>query len=105
MKNPPEKKKFGIRFLLTILLWVVWGYVFMVIPPESFSVYAIFLILLFMALLFIISLITGSTRYGILGASGCIGIILLNQFNYLTPLNIILFIGILIALEWYFRLR
>ena len=100
-----RKKQYGVTFMFTVLLWIGWAYVFIQIPPRSLNIYIAFLILLLAALFPTLALISGKTRHGLLCASGCIGLLLLNQYGSLTVLNTALFAGVLIAAELYFRQR
>lgn len=103
----------GKNYLPALLLTVFfWGLVFLIVLKvdplilADFPIrgsYFLFFLMVFLAVLFLSSLVLANSRRGLLVAVAVVVIGYLRLLKLLNPLNLILLIGLLIGIELYFR--
>jgi hypothetical protein len=96
------RKNFLPTVLVTIFFWICWGLIFYLVPPETFLMPLVFIVLTFFAVLFPSALIFANTRRGMFAASYITLIMILNYLDLGNILNFLLLLGLFIALEYYF---
>lgn len=105
MQHKPKQKNYLLSFLITLAFWLGTGFIFLTIPPKSLLIIGLFVILLFLALFFTLSLITASSKYGFLISIGLTLILILKKTGQATPLNLFLLLIIIIILNLLFKKR
>lgn len=96
MRSIKQKHKSYLpALILTILFWLISGYIFFTIPPSSILIIEVFLTLSILSIFLTLSLILGSSKRGVFFTIGIIALTLLKKINQLTLLNIFLVLAIL----------
>lgn len=96
-----KRKNFFPTLLLGVFFWLLFAFLVLFIPPETFGAVPAFFILLFLAILFPTALIFANTRRGFLLASGVIAFLLLRLLGVGNILSVALLLGIILAVEYY----
>lgn len=95
--------------VLITVLWALLALMLIRVEPELVrdilipGIYLPFFALFFPAVLFSAAIIWGSSRRGLLTAAGATVFLLLRLFDLGNSLNLILILGILIAVDRYFN--
>ena len=100
-----KRKNFFPTFIITVLLWGLLASFIYFVDPRGFAAIPIFFILVFMALLFTISLIFVDRRRGFLGAIAITFFLILTLLGVGNILNFILILAITICVELYFAYK
>jgi len=101
-KNVAEKKV-RLSFILTVVFWISLLYIFFFVNPENNLAIPIFIVNFFFAMLFTLSIILLNTRRGLIISIAVTFFLILRLVGVGNLLNLILIVGILTALEFYFR--
>lgn len=96
-----KRRNFFPTLIFAILLWVVLGGIVYFISPYSFFAIPGFFIILFLALLFLFSIIFSSRREGLVVSISLTIFLLLRYFGVGHILNFLLIAGIAVAFEIY----
>ncbi|MFH1289458.1 MAG: hypothetical protein ABIH88_01940 [Patescibacteria group bacterium] len=96
------QKNFLPTFFLTIVFWIGFFSIVFFTSPEKPISFAGFYILLFLASFLTFSLIFANSRRGLLASLLITLFFLLKQLEIANQLNLVLLLGILIAIEVYF---
>lgn len=91
-----------MTFAVTILLWGGVSFVIYFINPFSTLAIPLFFSLLFLALLFTLSIILINKRRGLIATAAIILFLSLRLFGVGNLLNFLLIIGVATAVEMYF---
>lgn len=97
-----RRKNFLPTLFLTVIFWVVTGYIILYIPPSSITIYSL-LITAFLSLFLTLSLLLANTRQGFLLSTGITIFLLLRYLKIANFLTLLLLISSLAMLEFYFR--
>ncbi len=97
-----RRKNFLPTIIVTILFWLVIGYLLYFIDPENFGAVPVLFTLIFFALLFTFSIILANTRRGLLTSLGLTIFLILRYFGVGNILNLALLAGVVLAVEIYF---
>ncbi|OGM15847.1 hypothetical protein A2V56_05440 [Candidatus Woesebacteria bacterium RBG_19FT_COMBO_42_9] len=101
-KEVKLRKNFFPTLLITIVLWTLLAGLIYFVDPFALGAIPAFFILVFLALLFTFSFLFVSTRRGVIFAVAITIFLILRYFGVGNVLNLLLIIGVLIALEIYF---
>ena len=96
-----KRKNFLPTLLLALLFWAGWGWLVYSQPPANNLILFGFYSLLFLALFLTAALILANSRRGFLFATAAIIFLIFRYYQLANPLNLVLLLGILIALELY----
>jgi len=97
-----KRKNFLPTLILATLLWGVWFWFIFSFPPANNFLLFTFYFLLFLATFLTTALIFANSRRGLLAALFLILFLLFQYHHLVNFLNILLLLGIFIALEIYF---
>ena len=97
-----KRKNFLPTLVVTILLWILLGLLVYFVDPTYFGAIFSFFVLVFMALLFTISLFFASSRRGLIGAISIVFYLFLAYLGIGNYLNLVLIIAIAVCIELYF---
>ncbi len=100
-----KRKNYLPSLLITIVFWLILGFIFLKVPPGSLIVIGLFFIFLFLSLFFTLSLLLVSSKKGLLFSVGLIVLIFLKKFGQLTIVNGLLFLGIILTLNYVLKKR
>lgn len=100
-KRLQKQKNYAATFFLIIILWVSLAFIIYTLPPKAFGVLPAFFTILFLALLFTLSVLLTNTRRGFMSSAAITLILLLRYFHIGNVINILLLIGAFIAFEYY----
>ena len=104
-----RRKNYWPTLILIVVLWSLIGLMFIYVEPELVKdilipgAYLPFFLLFFPAVFFPLAIIWGDSRRGLLSAVGLTLFLLLRIFGLGNPLNLLLILGILIAVDRYFN--
>ena len=106
LKNQPKIKKrrnFFPTLVLAILFWAALSWLIYTFAPSNHWLITAFYLLLFIAVFLTVALILANSRRGFLIATGLVCFLIFRYYNLANYLNLILFAGILISLEFFFQ--
>jgi hypothetical protein len=95
--------------ILTVVLWSLLGLMVYFVEPSLIKdilvpgLYLPFFLLFFPASWFTLAIILGNTRRGLLASLGLTSFLILRLFRLGNVLNLVLILGILIAVDRYFN--
>lgn len=104
-----RRKNYLPALILIVLLWGLLSLVLFFVEPSLIKdvlipgVYLPFFLIFFPAGWFTLAIICGNTRRGLLMAIGLSVFLLLRIFQFGNGLNLVLILGILIAVDRYFN--
>lgn len=104
-----RRKNYLPTLLLTAVLWTLLALMLIFVEPELIAnilipgAYLPFFLLFFPAVFFTAALLWGNSRRGLLTAAGLTVFLLLRIFGLGNSLNLVLILGILIAVDRYFN--
>ncbi len=96
------RKKVRLSVLITVLLWFSLLSLFFFTNPDTNLLVVVFFVNFFLALLFLFSILLLSTRRGLMISIAATLFLIMRLAGTGNVLNLLLIIGILIALEFYF---
>jgi len=104
-----RRKNYLPTLILIVVLWTLLGLMLYFVEPALVKdilipgVYLPFFLIFFPAGWFTLSIIWGNSRRGLLTAIGLTVFLLLRIFQFGNVLNLVLILGILIAVDRYFN--
>lgn len=104
-----RRKNYWPTLVLIVILWSLLGLMIAFVEPVLVKdilipgAYLPFFLLFFPASFFTFAVVWGNTRRGLLTAAGLTLFFLLRIFGLGNPLNLLLILGILIAVDRYFN--
>jgi len=101
-KKVKLRKNFLPTLIVAILLWLGVVSIIYFVEPDTFGILPVFFFLVFLALLFTLSLLFAHTRRGALIAVGLTLFLILRYLGIGNILNFLLILGIAITIELYF---
>ena len=108
MRKEARQKEVKLRknvfptLLFIVLLWTALGGLIYFIDPFSFGAIPTLFVLMFLAFLFTFSFLFASRRRGITLAIATTSFFILRYFGVGNILNLLLILGVVVALELYF---
>lgn len=102
LKEVKLRKNFLPTLLVAILLWLGVVSIIYFVEPDTFGIFTVFFFLVFLALLFTLSLLFAHTRRGALIAVGLTLFLILRYLGIGNILNFLLILGIAVTVELYF---
>jgi hypothetical protein len=110
-KRQHEKKRYLPSLVLTVVFWLMVAAIILGVDPQVLAnipfenSYVLFFVPLFLAVLFMSSLLLGNTRRGLLTATGVVIYGLLRIWGLGNWLNSMFIVGAFGAFEFYFNKR
>ena len=104
-----RRKNYLPTFVLIVVLWGLLALTLVYVEPELIKdvlipgVYLPFFLLFFPASFFTLAILWGNSRRGLLCAAGLTLFLLLRLFELGNVLNLLLILGIVIAVDRYFN--
>ncbi len=108
MRNTKRKNFLG-TLILILLFWTLQVFMIFFVEPETIknlilpNSYFLFFLNLFLALFFTIAIILADSKHSLIITSGIIFYLVLQSQGLGNPLNLILILAAIIALEVYFN--
>jgi len=96
-------KKVKLSFILTVVFWISLLYFFFFVNPDNNLAITFFIVNFFFAMLFTLSIMLLNTRRGLMISIAGTFFLILRLVGVGNLLNLILIVGILTAIEFYFR--
>ena len=104
-----RRKNYLPTLILIVILWSLLGLMLFFVEPELVKnillpgLYLPFFLLFFPAGFFSLAVILGNSRRGLLGAIGLTAWLILHLYRLDNGLNLLLILGILMAVDRYFN--
>lgn len=96
------RKNFLPILILTIMFWVLIGYIIFFVEPYSFLAIPLFFLTLFFATLFTFTIFFANTRRGFIAAMSTVLFLFLRYLGIGNVVNFLLILGLAITIEFYF---
>lgn len=91
--------------LVTILLWLILGFLIYFVDPDTFLAVPLFFVLSFVSFLFTFSLLFGNSRRGFIISTSLSLFLALMYLGVGNILNLLLIVAIAVSIELYFSLK
>jgi len=98
----PKKKNYIISLVLAVIFWLVWGFVFFLIPPDSYVSHLTFFVSLFLSLFLTFALLLANSRRGLLISLLINFYLIFRYFNLNNIIYPLILLFIFLLLEIYF---
>lgn len=102
-KEKNKRKNFLPTLIVTIILWVTLVGLVSFTDPYDFGTLPLFLVLVFMAVMFTFSIMFAETRRGVILALAVTLFLVLRYLGVGNILNLLLILGLALAIEYYFH--
>ncbi|PIU03414.1 hypothetical protein COT44_03145 [Candidatus Shapirobacteria bacterium CG08_land_8_20_14_0_20_39_18] len=96
-----RRRNYLPTLLLTIIFWLLFGYIVLFTAPASSLLIFLFYLTLTLSLSLTLSLLLANSRRGFLLAFGLVVFLFFKQVDLLNVLNILLVLAIIISVEIY----
>ena len=104
-----RRKNFLVTFILIIVFWSTFAFLIFFIEPGQIKnliipgAYLPFFINLFLAIFFTLSVVLNNSQRGLLISLGIIAFLILRLHDFGNLLNLILIIGLIVAIDFFKR--
>lgn len=105
MKHIHKRKSYLPAFVIMVILWFATLFIFFTIPPQSFLIIGLFLLLLSLAVFVTLSLLLANSKISLLATGILTLLIVLKKLGRLNIVNIALIIVIFFIFNQLFKKR